>query len=402
MDWICREYLMPTNKSPAKSNGHQKRGTIPGTSVGLPNRAEAYVDNCDAATTGDRNNAAFKLAGHLWAMTGDNDERMDEGIVWECVQTWNSRNPEPLGEDELRKAMLSARDNGTARPDKHSERPLPTVDDGVGIDDIMLRANGEPSTPPLPSFDSLGIEVPGLIGDIIKHNLSTAFYPLDELAMASAISLMSVITGGKVQYRRGRSNLYSIGLAPTGAGKDHGRKINREILRLAGCSFIAGPERIGSHAGLITAMARNWRTLFQVDEIGFLVRAMKNGKHSPHLENIAAVLMQLYSSADSIWTGDAYGDANKVKTLEFPHAVLYGTSVPQGFWDGITPDQMENGLMGRMLVFENVDHVEYCDAPDLDIPQGIIDRARSMARNDNAQRGSGRFGRSQSRQNHGD
>jgi hypothetical protein len=121
-----------------------------------------------------------------------------------------------------------------------------------------------------------------------------------------------------------------MGLAPSGGGKDHSRKLNREILIRAGRSDICGPERIGSHAGIISALAENWLTLFQIDEIGRMLATMQNAGMSPHLYNIASVLMQIYSSADTIWQGDAYGDRKKCKTLEYPHCVVYGTSVPDG------------------------------------------------------------------------
>jgi len=375
IEWICREYLMPTEKPASKDFNRQVRQTVT-AGMGLNGRAVEYAMVASPAGSGDRNNAAFRLAGHLWAMTGDDGERLNEDMVWECVQTWNVSNPEPLGEDELRKAVVSAGRNGTARPDKRSERPLPTIDSGVNIGGIMREFEEFKSLPP--TYDHLCLEIPGLIGDLIKYNLRTAFYPLPELALAGALSLMSVLTGGKIAYRGTRSNLYCMGLAPSGAGKDQSRKLNRQILLHAGSPETCGPERIGSHAGIITAMAGNWRTLFQIDEIGMLFATMKSaGKQAPHLANISSVLMQIYSSADSIWMGDAYGDANKVKQLTYPHCVVYGTSVPDGFWESVSNDQMQNGLIGRFLVFENEEYVDYQEPEFSELPVDIIDRARA-------------------------
>ncbi|MFN9291889.1 MAG: hypothetical protein ACK6EB_27760, partial [Planctomyces sp.] len=96
---------------------------------------------------------------------------------------------------------------------------------------------------------------------------------------------------------RTRTNLFVLGLAPSGGGKDHSRKLNRLILRAAGHGETVGPERIGSHAGIIATMAEQWLTLFQLDEISHLVMAMQD-RGSPHLVQISAVLMQLFSSAD--------------------------------------------------------------------------------------------------------
>ena len=368
VEWICREYLMPVEKP--------VRVPVPSRGFPLDSRVQNYVDGASPAGLGDRNNAAFRLAGHLWAMTGDDGERLDEDAVWQSMQVWNSRNGEPLSDAELQSVTTSASRNGTARPDKRSEMPLPATDDGVNISGIMKEFEEFKALPP--TYDHLCLEIPGLIGDLIQHNLRTAFYPLPELALAGALSLMSVLTGGKVAYRGARTNLYSMGLAPSGAGKDHSRKLNRKILLHAGAPEVCGPERIGSHAGIVTAMAGNWRTLFQIDEIGMLFATMKSaGKQAPHLANISSVLMQIYSSADSIWMGDAYGDANKVKQLSYPHCVVYGTSVPDGFWESVSNDQMQNGLIGRFLVFENEEYVDYQEPEFSEIPAGIIERARA-------------------------
>jgi hypothetical protein len=174
---------------------------------------------------------------------------------------------------------------------------------------------------------------------------------------------------------RTRTNLFLIGLAPSGGGKDHSRKLNRLILRSAGGGQTVGPERIGSHAGIISTLAEQWLTLFQLDEIGHLVMAMQD-RGSPHLVQISAVLMQLFSSADSEWISDAYGDRNKVKTLAYPHAVLYGTAVPEGFWESLTEDNLKGGLIGRCLVFESRHYVDYQEPAEDEIPSSIIDRAR--------------------------
>jgi hypothetical protein len=166
-----------------------------------------------------------------------------------------------------------------------------------------------------------------------------------------------------------------MGLAPSGGGKDHARKLNRQILRQAGHSEVVGPERIGSHAGIISTMSEQWLTLFQLDEIGHLVMAMQD-RGSPHLVQISAVLMQLFSSADGEWIADAYGDRSKVKRLSFPHLILYGTSVPEGFWESLTEDNLKGGLIGRCLVFEAGRYVHFQEPNEIEIPANIIDRVR--------------------------
>jgi hypothetical protein len=145
----------------------------------------------------------------------------------------------------------------------------------------------------------------------------------------------------------------------------------------AGGGHICGPERIGSHAGIISALAENWNTLFQIDEIGRMLATMQSAGTSPHLYNISSVLMQIYSSADDIWQADAYGDRKKCKTLEYPHCVVYGSSVPDGFWTSLSKQNLSDGLIGRFLVFENSDYVDYQDVTEQPLPANVIERCRS-------------------------
>ena len=338
VDWLCSQYLTPDAPTVA-----------PRAFVGLSEpddlwtRAAAYVDGVPGEVKGNLRNAAFRLSGSLHAFTDGVGRRLSDDQVLDLLRGWNTRNLPPLRDDELQQATINGRKNGTARADKLPQS-LPEPD----LSDVDLSAIIAPR--PVPQrrqteteskLPAELLDIPGLIGDVMRHNLQTAHYPLPELALAGALALMSVLTGGKVTDKvRTRTNLFLIGLAPSGGGKDHSRKLNRLILRSAGGGQTVGPERIGSHAGIISTLAEQWLTLFQLDEIGHLVMAMQD-RGSPHLVQISAVLMQLFSSADSEWISDAYGDRNKVKTLAYPHAVLYGTAVPEGFWESLTEDNLK-------------------------------------------------------------
>lgn len=373
IDWLCREYLTPAQP---QATPVAPRAFVGSSADDLLTRAVAYVETVPGEVKGNLRNAAFRLSGNLHAFTDDLGRRLSDDDVLDLLRNWNTRNSPPLRDDELQQATVNGRKNGTARADKFPQS-LPEPDlTGVDLSAIIaprpvLRRPDADSKLPKEL-----LEIPGLIGDVMRHNLATAHYPLPELALAGALSLMSSITGGKVIDKvRTRTNLFVIGLAPSGGGKDHSRKLNRNILRAAGHGQIVGPERIGSHAGIISTLAEQWLTLFQLDEIGHLVMAMQD-RGSPHLVQISAVLMQLFSSADSEWISDAYGDRNKVKRLLYPHAVLYGTSVPEGFWESLTEENLKGGLIGRCLVFESRHYVDYQEPADDEIPSSIIDRAR--------------------------
>lgn len=371
VDWICDEYL---SDGSAEKTGTIKHAPAPPRkeATSLLQRAEQYLKNIPGETKGNLRNAAFKISGHLHSLKDEFLSRLTDDEVLGLLRDWNQRNSPPLKDHELKEASVNGRKNGTPREDKLPMAMIQVEHMPVNLDAILNTKKTTKSTvEPFPiDCESL----PGFLGEVIRYNMRTAHYPLPEVAMGAALSLLSSLTGGKVSDRSARTNLMIICLALSGAGKDHGRKLNRKILRLCGGERMIGPERIGSHAGILSALAEQWNMLFQVDEIHHLALAMQD-RSAPHLVQISSVLMQVFSSAGDIWIGDAYGDRAKVKTLNYPHLVLHGTAVPKDFWEAMTEKNLTGGLIGRCLIFESSNYVDYQDPVDEPIPQSIIDQA---------------------------
>jgi hypothetical protein len=166
-------------------------------------------------------------------------------------------------------------------------------------------------------------------------------------------------------------------LAPSGAGKEQARKTNKILLTYAGGEKMIGNERIGSSAGMITSIEQSPAILFQIDEIGRFLETLKSPAKAPHLYNVSTVLMAIYGCSDSIWIGDAYAEAKKTKKINQPHPVLYGTSVPEKFWESLTAENVTDGLLGRMMPFESAaGYVDPQEPEKLDPPASLIDQIR--------------------------
>jgi hypothetical protein len=332
-------------------------------------RPAAYIQSVPGCSEGGRNQTAFRLAATLL-----NDFALGELDAWPLLCSWNDRNTPPLAESELRTCFASAGRNAKKpRGSKVAEDPAPVDLSGI------LSPKAAPAPEPEDPFPAW--TVPGLIDDIVRYNLRTALYPQPELALAGAIALIGVLTGRRVTDQRGtRTNVYVLGMAPSGGGKEHARKINKEILLRAGKvgEAMIGPERIASSAGLVSSVAAQPAILFQLDEIGRLLSTMKNPGKQPHLYNIGTVLLQLYSSADSLWIADAYADQKKTKRINQPHACIYGTTVPGAFWDNLTADNVSEGLLGRLMTFEaSSGYVPMAQPQAEPVPEGILERVRS-------------------------
>lgn len=354
---------------------------VPPARTNTAERAWKYISLIPPAVAGSGgHNATYHVACILVCGFA-----LSEDEAFGLLSQWNATCLPPWSERELRHKIASAAKSGGPRgellnSDTSSGPPV----DLSGLFSGPPPAVPEPTHKPTPrkqevdsSMDPGLLNPGGLIGDIIAHNLETAMYPLPELACAAAISLMATITGRKLtdSYDT-RTNCYLLGLAPSGTGKDHARLINKRILIRVGQEKMVGPERVGSAAGMVTAIAESPAILFQLDEIAHLLQTMKNPGKSPHLYNIGTVLMQLYNSSGDLWVGDAYADSKKTKRINKPSACVYGTAPPDAFWASLTTENVADGLLGRMMVFESDGKSEMKPPAPAEVPKSIIDRVR--------------------------
>ncbi len=247
-----------------------------------------------------------------------------------------------------------------------------------------------------PSVDDPGpfpehlLDVPGFLGEVAAFTNQNSFVLQPILALAGALALLSVLTGRKVRDKDGiRTNLYVLSVAGSGEGKDMARKTNKRILYAAGAPHLLGPESWASGSGLLAAVEKQPAILFQNDEIGRFLQTTGDAKKAPHLFSIVSILLKLYSSADDVFLGDAYADGRQ-KQIPQPHAVLFGTTVPESLYAGLSEDSVTNGLMGRMLIFEAPDRQQPTQEPDtIEPPESVITTARKWAQ---WQVGSGNLG----------
>jgi len=247
------------------------------------------------------------------------------------------------------------------------------------IDNLELRKHGLQAPDDPGPFPPNLLTVPGFVDRVMEHTLSTGYRRQPVLSLAASLALLSTLTGRKVADRFGtRTNLYAIGIAPTGSGKDLSRKINKEILYSADAAGLIGPEGIASQAGLIAALEEQPARLFQVDEIGRILKTLSNPGKNPYLYHVITVLMRLYTSADSAYLGDAYADTTRNPEIQQPHAVVYGTTVRGSFTEALTTESISDGLLPRILVFEAED-APLEKLPAKPVPVEIIDEAREWA-----------------------
>lgn len=110
-DWLLE--LLPRKEGSPQPNA-DRFNSVYGSATSPLQRAQSYVAKAEAAGEGSRNDAAFRLAGHVAAFG------LDEDSVCTLLFPWNLRCSPPLEESELRTCVASALKNGQPRPAKES------------------------------------------------------------------------------------------------------------------------------------------------------------------------------------------------------------------------------------------------------------------------------------------
>lgn len=316
----------------------------------------------NAIPDGQRNGTLTRLAGTM------RRSGMSESEILAALRQANAgRCKPPLDDHEV---MVIAGSVARYEPDQIA---VAIAEDHAGQDGIGVTAPRQ-KLGPFP--DSL-LSVPGFISEVIDWNLAGAYKPQPVLALAGALSLLAVLTGRKVADPYGtRTNLYCLAVGRTGCGKERAREVNKQILHQAGLDGLVGPEGMASHSGLTAAVQLQPAILFQMDEIGRVLKTLGNPNQSPFLYGIATVLMKLFTSSGSIYKGDAYADAKKNVVIYQPHVCLYGTTVPKSLYEGLTTDSISDGFLSRMLIFETPDNPQGKRPLKLEVPKRLVETAR--------------------------
>lgn len=217
------------------------------------------------------------------------------------------------------------------------------------------------------------LRVPGFLGDFSRHCLAYAHREQPVLALGASVSLMSLLIGRKVIGPNGvRGNLYSLAVAGPSAGKESSRSCIKDLMNAAGGDTMVG-EGIASHVGLNNAMIEHPAKLWLVDEAGrWLCGIGSAGERAPWLQGILTNFMKLYTSSHTTYYGDAYGDSKRNLKVEQPHCVLFGSSTPETLYKGLTVEQLEDGFLSRVLIWEAPDEYPPLKTPSATKPPGDL------------------------------
>ena len=223
----------------------------------------------------------------------------------------------------------------------------------------------------------------GMLAELVGWILETSLDPQPELAVAASVAFLGAVMGRKFRTETDlRTNLYVVGVAHSGAGKDHARRCLQRLADAADLGRFLGGEKIASGSGLISALRRHPAQLFPIDEFGLYLGCLTGQNAAPHLRDLMATLMTLFSSAATTYRGTEYADAEKRPRAELkqPHVCVYGTTTPDQLYAALTSMQGLDGSLARFVIVhapeEPPQRVRAALVPP---PDGLVGALRQLA-----------------------
>ena len=285
-------------------------------------------------------------------------------------------------EAKVRRAVRDGMRQERHAPEREAEEVHPAAE---LIAKLHVQA-AKAAAKPLPVKADL-FDVPGALRLFLDHCAETAISPQPFLDLAAGICAVGALAGRRYRTRTDlRSNVYAVGIADSGGGKDHARKRVKAAFEAAGLTRYLGGEDIASGAAVLTAVQRHPAMLFQIDEFGDWLGGVLAKNASIVKRQVAERLKALFSSAGSFIPGTEYAnqstrDGRPKEDVRQPHVCLYGTTTPGQFWNAIAGGSLHDGLMARILVFVSPqNHPEERDPDFAEPPEALVEAFQAIAR----------------------
>lgn len=222
--------------------------------------------------------------------------------------------------------------------------------DATGVGSIPSAGANTPITLP-----------PGLLGEVAQFIYAAAPRPVQEVAIAAAIGLLSGITGRAYNVSGTGLNQYVLLLAMTGAGKEASTSGINKLMGLvkeqvpSSINFV-GPSEIASGAALFKFLGTTSQSFISfLGEFGLRLQQMSSPNANGSEVSLRRMLLDLYnkSGASEILHASIYSDkANNTSAVHSPSFSILGDSTPERFYGALNEDMISEGLLPRFLLIE--------------------------------------------------
>jgi hypothetical protein len=265
-------------------------------------------------------------------------------------------------------SMLGTTDKKRTRPDyverminRSFDNMLPPIDlDGIHNAIELKLAKSEIETPKKEYKSSIKLP-PGLIGEIAQFIYSAAPRPVEEIALAGALALMSGICGRAYNVSSTGLNQYILMIAGTGVGKEAAAsgisKIMNEVkLHVPSAHEFIGPSEISSGPALFKYIGTQSKSFVSLlGEFGLRLQQLSNANANGSEVSLRRMLLDLFNKSgygDTLYKS-IYSDKDKnTPDIQSPALSIYGESTPERFYGALSEDMISEGLLPRFHIIE--------------------------------------------------
>ena len=326
-------------------------------------RMMAYDGFSDAEIAGILANGDLPISGHYI------DQQNTKRAITRAIATVRADIPEgSIPDPSVKYFDLDAMVANAAKRRAEGQKEAPSI-----VPDIVPR-KGEPNW-----LKGLG----GPLRAFVEYVTETAPSPQPLLALGAGVTAFGAIAGRRYAGPTDlRTNLYCIGIADSGGGKDYPLKSAASLIVEAGMHHVLGGSKIASGPALITSLKKQPNILYTIDEIGFLLSAAANRQRSPkYVLEIMDNMTEFYSMSDSKYLGTDYADQEERprEVIEQPCLCMFGVTTPNVFWSSLSSGNVGDGSLARMIILESDNNYPDPQEPvRTDIPVSLVLAAQAI------------------------
>lgn len=216
------------------------------------------------------------------------------------------------------------------------------------------------------------IKPTGFLGELCSwiNETSLRYQPL--LTLGCSLAFLGTLFGRKIKDTMGnRTNLYCMGVGGSSAGKGHAPDQIIRLCEASNCLDLVGGINTTGDSAIEERLSNNPATIFFWDEIGHLLADFKTGQHKAL---VVPTLMSMWSSAKRTYLGREYADREKQRRIVQPCCCIWGTTTPDRFCYGITPEELRDGWLGRVLAFQTKTKPDIIERLEEPVPEHLVNK----------------------------
>ncbi|MGO8214738.1 bifunctional DNA primase/polymerase [Rhizobium ruizarguesonis] len=297
-----------------------------------------------------------------------------DAAFWMCERL--GRDPVELGWEQrelgvrmtlgsLSKVHAAANDD--APMDDNDDEPVTAVPQSNGLPDHLCYP-------------------PGAVGEFARFIVGCARFPSPHLALVASLAFTAGMIGRRFKGPTGlRSNIYLVGLAESGFGKDVTIRASAALADStswgAKVSEWLFMDQIRSLPGLTNKLRKSPTSVCIQDEFGRWLADHTGRNVATHRAEIASALMELTGAPQGFWGGQEKAAGN-IARIVAPCFTLHGVSTPSTFWSALSSGNIAEGLLGRLVLIDvgSADPVKVRNPPNSidNIPPALSDRVAEL------------------------